>query len=100
MSQNIYQGDNTAAFGGNFLTINIVVPEGEDIPSISRAELKIGCFHKVIETPTFPLTINLTEEETTHLKTENTAYLAVWDDQGRKKTCEGSLIINTNPQRV
>lgn len=100
MSQNIYQGDNTAAFGGNFLTIDVSAGEGMPVPLITKAELKIGCFTKVIENPTFPLKINLTEEETTHLKTENTAYLAVWDNQGRKKTCEGSLIINTNPQRV
>lgn len=100
MSQNIYQGDNTAAFGGNFLTIRLVLPEGQEMSPISKAELKIGCFHKVIETPTFPLTINLTENESAQLKTENVAYLAVWDAQGRKKTCEGSLIINTNPRRV
>jgi hypothetical protein len=100
MSQNIYQGDNTAAFGGNFLTIDVSAGEGIPMPTITKAELKIGCFTKVIENPTFPITINLTEEETTHLKNENTAYLAVWDVEGRKKTCEGSLVINTNPQRV
>ena len=100
MSQNIYQGDNTAAFGGNFLTIDVSAGEGKPVPPMTKAELKIGCFTKVIENPTFPLKVNLTEDETAQLKTENTAYSAVWDAQGRKKTCEGSLVINTNPQRV
>lgn len=100
MSQNIYQGDNTAAFGGNFMQINVSAGEGVPVPTITKAELKIGCFYKIIENPTFPLIVNLTEDETAQLKTENTAYLAVWDAQGRKKTCQGSLVINTNPRRV
>ena len=100
MSNEIYQGDNTAAFGGNFLTIDVSAGEGMPVPTITKAEVKIGCFTKVIENPPFPLTINLTEEEPTRLKPEKTAYWAVWDVEGRKKTCEGSLIINTNPQRV
>lgn len=96
----LYQGDNTAAFGGNFLTINIVVPEGEDIPPITRAELKIGCVHKVFENPRFPLTINLDEEESAKLQAQNTAYLALWDSEGRKKTCTGNINFTTQARRV
>lgn len=95
----IYQGDNTAAFGGNFLTINLSY-NGEVLPTITRAELKIGCICKNFQNPTFPMTINLNEEETAKLQTQNTAYLAVWDAEGRKKTCVGSLTINTQSRRV
>lgn len=95
----IYQGDNTAAFGGNFLTINISSETGV-VPTITRAELKIGCVCKTFENPVFPMTINLTEEETQKLQAQNTAYLAVWDIEGRKKTCEGKLAFTTNPRRV
>lgn len=100
MSEELYQGDNTAAFGGNFMQINISAGEGVPVPTITKAELKIGCFHKVIENPTFPLIVNLTEDETAQLKTENVAYLAVWDAQGRKKTCTGSMEVKTQPRRV
>jgi hypothetical protein len=95
----IFQGDNTAAFGGNFLTINLSY-NGEDLPTISRAELKIGCICKSFQNPTFPITINLNEDETAKLQTQNTAYLAVWDAEGRKMTCVGSLTFNTQSRRV
>lgn len=95
----IFQGDNTAAFGGNFLTINLSY-NGEVLPTISRAELKIGCICKSFQNPTFPITINLNEDETAKLQTQNTAYLAVWDIEGRKMTCVGSLTFNTQSRRV
>lgn len=96
----LYQGDNTAAFGGNFLKINIVPEEGQPIPTITKAELRIGCIHKVFENPVFPLTINLTEEESAKLQAQNTAYLAVWDIEGRKKTCTGNISFVTQARRV
>lgn len=95
----IFQGDNTAAFGGNFLTINISTESGV-VPEIKRAELKIGCLRKNFLNPVFPITINLSESETEKLQAINTAYLAVWDNEGRKKTCEGKLTFSTNARRV
>ena len=95
----IYQGDNTAAFGGNFLTISISSESGS-VPTIKRAEIKIGCVCKTFENPSFPMTINLTEEETAKLSSVNTAYMAVWDVNGRKKTCQGSITFNTSARRV
>lgn len=95
----IYQGDNTAAFGGNFLTISISSESGI-VPVITRAELKIGCLCKTFSNPVFPMTINLTEEETAKLQSQNTAYMAVWDNMGRKKTCKGSITFNTSARRV
>ena len=95
----LFRGDNTAAFGGNFLTINVTT-ESEILPTITRAELKIGCICKTFENPTFPMTINLTEDETVKLQAVNNAYLALWDADGRKKTCQGTISIQTNPRRV
>lgn len=95
----IFQGDNTAAFGGNFLTINISSESGI-VPTITKAELKIGCICKHFSNPTFPMTINLNEEETAKLSATNTAYLAIWDIEGRKKTCQGSISFPTNARRV
>lgn len=95
----IYQGDNTAAFGGNFLTINISSESGI-VPRITKAELKIGCICKTFANPTFPMTINLNEDESAKLQAQNTAYLAVWDAEGRKKTCVGSITFNSQSRRV
>lgn len=96
----IYQGDNTAAFGGNFLTINVRVPEGQEMPPITRAELRIGCIGKTFENPVFPMTVNLSEEESGRLQAQNTAFLAVWDADGRKKTCTGKINFTTQARRV
>lgn len=95
----IYQGDNTAAFGGSFLTINVST-ESEVMPTITKAELKIGYISKTFENPAFPLTVDLTEEETIKLQAVNTAYLAVWDNEDRKKTCQGKITFKTEPRRV
>lgn len=95
----IYQGDNTAAFGGSFLTINVST-ESEVMPIITKAELKIGSICKTFENPTFPLKVNLTEEETLKLQAINTAYLAVWDNENRKKTCQEKITFKTEPRRV
>lgn len=96
----IYQGDNTAAFGGVFLTINISTPEGLEPPPITKAELKIGCICKNFINPDFPLIVNLTEDESGKLQASNTAYLAVWDSEGRKKTCQGKITFATKARRV
>ena len=95
----IYQGDNTAAFGGSFLTISIST-ESEIVPVIKKAELKIGSICKIFENPIFPLKVNLTEEETLKLQAVNTAYLAVWDNEDRKKTCQGKITFKMEPRRV
>lgn len=95
----IYRGDDTAAFGGSFLTINVST-ESEYMPTITKAELKIGYICKTFENPTFPLTVDLTEEETLKLQAVNTAYLAVWDNEDRKKTCQGEITFKTEPRRV
>lgn len=99
MSNEIFQGDNTAAFGGNFLIIRITTPSGI-IPTISKSELKIGCIYKTFINPTFPLIVNLSENETEKLQASNTAYLAVWDNEGRKKTCVGKITFNATARRV
>lgn len=96
---NLFRGDNTAAFGGNFLKINLTNESGV-LPPITRAELKIGCIRRTFENPTFPMMINLSEDESEKLQPVNNAYLALWDADGRKKTCQGTISILTNPRRV
>ena len=96
---NIYQGDNTGAFGESFLTINLVT-EIEPVPVISKAVLKIGGICKTFDNPSFPLVVNFSSEETAKMGSVNAAFLAVWDSEGRKRTCEGSLSFKTNGRKV
>ena len=86
----IYKGDDTGAFGATFLIINASIPTGYNV---SKAEVKIGILDPiVIENPEFPLSINLTSEQTSLLMNRNDIYMAVYDDQGRKATCRKGVI--------
>ena len=96
---NITCGDNTGAFGGNFLTINLTNNTEQEI-TISKAVFACGPIRLEFENPTFPLTINLTEEQTSQLGCKNNCFLAVWDDQNRMHCCVGTISFNTNPRKV
>lgn len=92
MSSNaIFKGDDSGAFGNNFITINLDNPLGY---TISKAIFVCGCIQKPFENPVFPLRINLTSQETTKLRSSNVCYLVVYDSEGRQKTCQGSLTFN------
>lgn len=93
----IYKGDDTGAFGANFLTISL---ENAENVTISKAVFRCNEITKEFENPVFPIKINLTAEETSMLYEDNTCYLAVYDEKGLKKTCEGSFVIQTQPKRV
>lgn len=88
MTQPIYKGDNTGAFGNSFITINLDNP---DDYIISKVIFVCGCIQKTFENPTFPLVINLTSDETKILKPSNICYLVAYDSEGRQKTCQGTL---------
>lgn len=96
---NITCGDNTSAFGGNFLTITLQNQTGADI-KVSKAVFVCGTVRVEVVDPEFPLQINLNEEQTAQLNCKNVCYLAVWDELGRKLTCEGSLTVGTRPRKV
>lgn len=92
MSSNaIFKGDDSGAFGNNFITINLDNPLGYPI---SKAIFVCGCIQKPFKNPVFPLTINLTSQETVKLRSSNVCYLVVYDSEGRQKTCQGSLTFN------
>ena len=95
----IVKGDNTAAFGGNFLTISLDNETGTEI-IVTKAVFACGPIRLEFNDPVFPLTINLTEEQTAQLDYENECYLAVWDGQGRKLTCKGTLAFGAEQRKV
>ena len=93
MSENIpiYKGDDTGAFGNQFITINLDNP---DEYIISKAIFICGCFQRTYKNPIFPLVVNLSSEETAQLKSTNICYLVVFDEEGRQKTCKGQLVFS------
>jgi hypothetical protein len=97
MTDYIYKGDNTEAFDNKFLTIDV---ENINNLTISKAEFRCGKIIKTFKNPTFPIDINLTEIETKMLQTSNNCYLAIYDEKGRKKTCEGTIRIDAKNEVV
>ena len=93
----IYQGDNTGFGGQELLKITISNPDNF---IISKAEFKCGSIILNFDNPTFPLVVNLNEEQTEKLNITNKCYLAVYDSEGRKQTCEGTFKIPTNARVI
>lgn len=87
-NNSIFKGDNSGAFGNNFITINLENPLGY---TISKAIFVCGCIQKSFDNPVFPIVINFSSQETAQLRSSNTCYLVAYDSEGRQKTCKGTL---------
>ena len=101
--ENLIRGDSSTAFGQNLLRITLSDPDGLlENHSISKCEIRFnGCVTKTIENPEFPLVINLTSEESDKLSVgNNTAVMAVWDENGQKLTTKGGQIVVIGAKKV
>ena len=96
----LFRGDNTAAFGNNFLTIKIKNP---DLMPISKILFVVngGLFKKtftdannfqVVETT---LTVNFNSAETEKFSAVNVGNVVVYDIKNRQQTCPQSLTFYT-----
>ena len=95
----IYKGDNTAAFGGNYLTIKVT---NEQLYKISKIIFSVNGgkiqktftdanYFQVAETL---LTVNFTSEETQMLTAVNVGNLLAYDEYDRQFTCHQSVTFN------
>lgn len=83
-----YKGDDFGSFGGKGIIINVVnIP---DNITITKAELRVGPIVEIYDQqPIFPIEWTPDKETTELLDYANECYLAVYDDEGRKRTCIG-----------
>lgn len=89
----IFKGDNTAAYGGDFLTIGVLNPDLEKISKIVfvvnggiiKREWTDENFFQVAETT---LIVNFDSDETRKLSDTNVGNLVSYDEYGRQNTCE------------
>lgn len=93
----IYKGDNTSAFDSKFLTIEL---ENLNNLKVSKAIFVCGKIKKTYNKPEFPLEVVLNETETAQLYYHNDAYLIVYDEQGRKLTCDGCISFSAKKEVV
>lgn len=100
MSSNaVFKGDDTAAFGNNFIKITIQNPDRYPISKI-EAVTNSGCGISnkpftdpgMFQTETITLYVNYSSEETTRLNQgANTLNLVAYDEQKRPRTCAQTL---------
>lgn len=98
MAKTLVRGDDTDAFGGGFVTIKVT---NNTAHTISKAEWRCGKLLKVLDNPSFPYRLQLSSAETAMLQNNNEAYMAFYDEQGRKLTeVKSKFTFKTDPQRV
>lgn len=94
----LVRGDDTQAFGGDLLTISLTT---ELVGyTITKAIFRCGSIEKEYANPVFPLTVNLTSVETKELTDKDSCYLLLYDENNLRRTCEGTLILKTESQKV
>lgn len=94
----LFRGDDTNSFNQVWGVINAEFPEDW---IVIGAEFKVGNLPALyFDNPEFPIEVNLSTEQTALLKDVNTCYLALYDEQGRKQTCEGSFTFKTRKRAV
>lgn len=93
MAENpIFMGDDTNSFSQDFILIEAEFPDDTWAERVTRADFKCGNLPVMtFENPVFPITVNLSSAQTALLKNINNCYLAVYDENGLKQTCEGQL---------
>lgn len=88
----IYKGDDTSAFGKNFIKIYL---KGMDDYIISKAIFQCGTVQLTFNRPQFPIFINFNSEETSQLYEDAECYLQVFDEKGRRYTFNTTLTFTT-----
>lgn len=94
---NIYKGDDLQAFEGTPIRINIINEE-ELIISKAAVVVNEGAIVKYFENPEQTILVNFDSNDTKKLAFKNVMQLVVWDEQGRKRTCDGKLVFTANKE--
>lgn len=89
-----YKGDNFQAFDGTPIEVEFDTNGKE----VSRALFVIngGIIVKEFEDPASPLQVELDENDTKKLQVRNVCNLILYDSEGRKQTCDGTLEFTVN----
>lgn len=100
MSNAIFKGDDTSAFGNNFITINVSNPLLYPISKIIAITNSGVCIaNKPFTDPdnfqreNIILHVNYSSQETAKLNATNTLNLQVYDMNNKPTTCQQSLVF-------
>ena len=97
----IFRGDNTAANGGQFITIEVEneyrVPFSKLVFSVNKGQIlkEFTDEENHFTAENTELVVNFTSKETWKMQTENTGNLVTYDMDGLQQTCEEVCTWNT-----
>lgn len=94
----IYKGDDTNAFGQEFIKINM--PKNFEGITISKCIFQCGPIQKVYHKPQFPIYVNFSHAESKKLPQTSECYLQVFDEKGLRQTCIGTLTFTAKAQVI
>lgn len=94
----VFKGDDTSAFGNQFITITVKNPNLYPVSKIEAVTNSGVCIpNKPFTDPdnfqreNITLTVNYSSQESTKLNNTNTLNLVAYDEQGKQKTCPQTL---------
>lgn len=92
----IFRGDNTAAFGNNFITITVKNPQLQEISklvfSVNGGQItRTFTDETYFKAENITLQVNFDSEETAKLNNVNTGNLIAYDMLNRQCTCSQSM---------
>ena len=94
---NITKGDDLQAFNGQPIKITIVNPTDEPV-KIAYVVINNGAIVKEYPNPEDVILVKLDSIDTNKLSFKNTMKLIAIDSKGRKRTCNGELVFETNKE--
>lgn len=94
----LFKGDDTGAFGNNFITVTVKNPLLYPISKIEFVTNSGNCIpiktftnENNFQTEEITLTVNYSSEESSRLNATNTGNLVVYDMNGKQSTCPQTL---------
>ena len=99
MSEAIYKGDDTGAFGNNFITIHVNNPHRREVSKII-VNVNSGVITKTFTDEShftvadIELIVNFDSNETARLIARNVVKVITYDMQNRQRTCPQYLVFS------
>ena len=94
---NITKGDDLQAFNGQPIKITIINPTEEPI-KMAYVVINEGAVVKEFPNPEDVIYVRLNSIDTNKLSYQNSMKVIAIDDKGRKRTCNGELVFETNKE--
>lgn len=94
----IYRGEDTSSFGNTFMSVD--VPE-EFTSLVSKVRIDMANITKVYDSPSFPLDVSFSADETLNIRQPNIYPLlaTLYDSEGKSKTFDTGIKVQVKDRK-